>query len=139
MAEFKGYLIKLNGIEFPHEYIALENYKSIDNQRTELKAYRNSQYDLIRQTSSNFKSKVEFSTIDGLNLKQLEKIKNVIDKATLNKTERKVKVEYWNSEELRYATMKSYIPDIEYEIKKIKRGSKPDIIYKPLRYCFIQY
>lgn len=139
MAEFKGYLIKLNGVEFPPEYIALESYKSTDNQRTELKAYRNTNNSLIRETSPNFKTKIEFNTIDGLNLKQLREITNIINKATLNKTERKVKVEYWNSEELRYATMKSYIPDIEYEIKKIKRGSKPDIIYKPLRYCFIQY
>lgn len=66
MADFKGYLIKLNDVEFPPEYIALESYKSTDNQRTELKAYRNSNNYLIRQTSPNFKTKVEFTTIDGL-------------------------------------------------------------------------
>lgn len=139
MADFKGYLIKLNDVEFPAEYIALESYKSTDNQRTELKAYRNSNNYLIRQTSPNFKTKVEFTTIDGLHLKDLRKIKQIIDKALINNAERKVSVEYWNNEELKYQKMKAYIPDIDYEIKKIVKGSKPDIEYKSIRYAFIEY
>ena len=136
MAEFKGYLLKLGDTVFPHEYIALDSYKSADNQRTELKAYRNAQNKLIRQTSPNFKTKIEFNTIDGLKLKDMTKIKSIADKATINKAERKVKVTYWNNEDLRYEQMEAYMPDIEHSIKKI---TKNDIIYKGKRLAFIEY
>ena len=136
MAKFKGYLIKLGNVVFPHEYIALDSYTSTDNQRTELKAYRNAQNHLIRQTSPNFKTKIEFNTINGLNLSDMEKIKSIIDRATINKTERKVKVEYWNNEELQYKTMTCYMPDIEHPIKKI---TKDDVIYNGKRLAFIEY
>ena len=70
--------------------------------------------------------------------KGFEKIKQIIDKALINNAERKVSVEYWNNE-LKYQKMKAYIPDIDYEIKKIVKGSKPDIEYKSIRYAFIEY
>ncbi|MFQ9516716.1 MAG: DUF6711 family protein [Eubacterium sp.] len=136
MAKFKGYLIKLGDTVFPNEYIAFDSYKSTDNQRTELKAYRNSSNNLIRQTSPNFKTKVEFNTISGLKLADMEKIKSIVDKATINNTERKVKVTYWNNEDLMYEQMRAYMPDIEHQIKKI---TKDDVIYNSKRLAFIQY
>lgn len=136
MAEFKGYLIKLGDQEFPYEYIELESYVSTDNQRTELKAYRNANNLLIRQTSPNFKTKIEFNTRAGLWLEDIEKIKGIIDKALTNKIERKVKVTYWNNEDLIYKTMYAYIPDVEYTIYMITNNN---IQYKSIRFSFIEY
>lgn len=135
MAVFKGYLIKLGDVELPNKFIQYDSYKSTDNQRTELKANRDTSNFLHRQTSPNFKTKIEFNTVE-LHLSDLTEIKNIIAGATINTTERKVRVTYWNNENLVYKTMIAYMPDFEYNIKNV---TKNDIVYKPLRIAFIQY
>ena len=60
MASYKGYLLKIKDKVFPNEYIMWGSYHSYDNQRSELKANRNAANLLVRQTSPNFKTKIEF-------------------------------------------------------------------------------
>lgn len=145
MSNFRGYLLKLGDTIFPNKYIAYESFKSTPNQRLEIEAYRDANALLHRVTSKNTKSKLEFNTIGGLNLSQKEEIFSIINNniTTVNKIERRCKIEYWNDEISNYAgngNDEFYIPDIEYTIQSIKDdGENSDIIYKPIRIAFIQY
>lgn len=134
---FNGYLIKFvkTGKLFPHELIAKDTYKSTPLQRTEITAFRDNNNLLHRETSANYKSKIEFQTLQ-LNVSQLKKIRDVLDLAFDNEQQRKIRVEYWDDELLMYRTMTAYIPDITYEVKKITNN---DITYAPVTFTFIEY
>lgn len=134
---FNGYLIKFpkTGALFPHELIAKNTYKSTPLQRTEIKAYRDSNNTLRRTTSPNYKTKIEFQT-HNLTLSQMQKIRNVLNSAFENSQQRKLKVTYWDDELLRYRTMTAYIPDITYNTVKITAN---DIKYSAVTFTFIEY
>ena len=135
MAKYKGYLLKVKDQIFPMKYIKSETYTSTDNQRSELKAYRNTNNYLIRQTSPNFKTKIEFETPPLLQ-SQYEEIRQLLNQGTINRTERKVKITYWNSEDLAYKNAVVYMPDMSYTIKN-QLGN--ELIYNPLKLEFIEY
>ena len=134
---FNGYLIKFpkTGALFPHELIAKNTYKSTPLQRTEIKAYRDSNNELHRRTSPNYKTKLEFQTHE-LSLAKMQKIRSVLNSAFENSQQRKVKVTYWDDELLQYRTMTAYIPDITYSTIVI---SKNNIKYAPVTFTFIEY
>lgn len=134
---FNGYLIKFvkTGKLFPHELIAKDTYKSTPLQRTEITAFRDNNNLLHRETSPNYKSKIEFQTLR-LNVSMLKKIRDSLDLAFDNEQQRKIRVEYWDDELLRYRTMTAYMPDITYEVSTI---SGNNIKYKPVTFTFIEY
>ncbi len=138
MSEFKGYLIKFpkNGLQFPHKLIAKESYQATPLQRTEIKAYRDSNNLLRRVTSPNNKTKITFNTIDGLTLTQMQSIRNILNGAMSNSQQRKLNVEYWDDELLAYRTMTAYIPDITYTPKII---TADNIKYSAVTFTFIEY
>ena len=128
MAKYKGYLLKVKDQIFPMKYIKSETYTSTDNQRSELNY-------LIRQTSPNFKTKIEFETPPLLQ-SQYEEIRQLLNQGTINRTERKIKITYWNSEDLTYKNAVVYMPDISYTIKNQMRN---ELLYNPLKMEFIEY
>ncbi len=134
---FQGYLIKFTktGKQFPHELIAESSYKSTPLQRTEIKAYRDSNNLMHRTTSPNSKTKLEFTTKE-LDLSQMQTIRNLLNSAFDNSRQRKLRVTYWDDELLQYRTMTAYVPDITYEIIEI---SKDNIKYSPVTFTFIEY
>lgn len=138
MGEFKGYLIKFpkNGLQFPHKLIAKESYQATPLQRTEIKAYRDSNNLLRRVTSPNNKTKITFNTIDGLTLTQMQSIRNILNGAMSNSQQRKLNVEYWDDELRAYRTMTAYIPDITYTPKII---TADNIKYSAVTFTFIEY
>lgn len=138
MAQFKGYLLRFpkNGLQFPHKLIAKETYQATPLQRTEIKAYRDSNNLLRRVTSPNNKTKITFSTKDGLTLSEMQTIRNVLNGAMTNSQQRKLEVEYWDDELLAYRTMTAYMPDITYTPKKI---TADNIIYTAVNFTFIEY
>lgn len=135
MAEYQGYLIKIGNDIFPMKYIVSDSYTSTDNQRTELKAYRNASNYLKRQTSPNFKTKIEFET-PPLYLNEMKKIRKLINAGTVNSKERKVKIQYWNTEELRYKRAYMYMPDVDYTVKN---SFGNELLYNPIKFSFIEY
>ena len=135
MAKYKGYLLKVKDQIFPMKYIKSETYTSTDNQRSELKAYRNTNNYLIRQTSPNFTTKTQFQTPPLLQ-SQYEEIRQLLNQGTINRTERKIKITYWNSEDLTYKNAVVYMPDISYTIKNQMRN---ELLYNPLKMEFIEY
>lgn len=138
MAQFKGYLIRFpkNNLKFPHNLIAKESYQATPLQRTEIKAYRDSNNLLRRVTSPNNKTKITFNTIDGLTLTQMQSIRNILNGAMSNSQQRKLNVEYWDDELLAYRTMTAYMPDITYTPKII---TADNIKYSAVTFTFIEY
>ena len=126
LGEFKGYLIK-----FPKK-----SYQATPLQRTEIKAYRDSNNLLRRVTSPNSKTKITFNTKDGLTLAEMRTIRGILNGAMSNSQQRKLDVEYWDDELLAYRTMTAYIPDITYTPKLITADS---IKYAAVTFTFIEY
>lgn len=140
-SDFQGWLLRNpdTGEEFPHRLMAKDNYQTTPNQRVELKAYRDNDVMLHRTVSPNYKTKIEFSTIDKLRLSQLEQIQNWLSRARLNTKERKIKVEYWDDELLQYRVMNAaYQTDTTYPVSTISRLFKT-IKYRAIKFTFIEY
>ncbi len=135
--EFEGYLIKSAAGIFPHELIKLKSYKSTPNQREEIEAYRDDYTrDLTRITASGTKSAIEFATIDDLTLEQKKQIQSFFSDVTSDALQRKVRLTFWNDEDNAYYTKDFYIPDIEYNINRIKGNN---IYYNSLTYKLTEY
>lgn len=134
---FNGYLIKFvkSGQLFPHELIAKEGYEATPLQRTEIKAYRDSNNKLQRITSPNSKTKIVITT-KSLNLEKMTMLRQVLNSAMDNSQQRKLRIQYWDDELLAYRTMTAYMPDITYTPKVI---TEDDIVYKPIQLTFIEY
>lgn len=135
MAKFEGYLFKNTYREFPLKYIVSGSYRATPNQRTESKAYTDSNNYVKRNTFKHTHTKFEFET-PKLFLKDMHEIKQFFDEATVDWLERKIKVTYWNDEELKYKTMTAYKPDIEYPVNNV---NDEDILYDPIRIAVIEY
>ena len=139
MENFLGYLIKAGNSTaiFPHKYIKLETYKATPNQREEIEAYRDDYTrDLYRVTSDGMKTKVEFSTLDGLTLSEKLEIQTFFNNAMVDTTQRKVHITFWDDEKNEYRSSYFYIPDVDYSIRKI---DGTDIIYNSLTYKLVEY
>ena len=94
---------------------------------------------VIKSSSAEDKTKIEFSTIDKLRLSQLEQIQQWIAGARLNTKERKVKVEYWDDELLQYRVMNAaYQTDTTYPVSSVSRV-RNTIKYRQIKFTFIEY
>ena len=133
--QFRGYLLKFGNTILPHEYIQLDTYQSIPNQRIELSAYRDSNTDLHRVTSQNYKTTIKFDTMP-LTLAQKIDLQTKMRAGLVNATERKYQVNYWNDEDNQYDTKYFYIPAVAFPIHRITEN---DIQYNPVSFEFIQY
>ena len=138
---FQGWLLRnpTTQAEFPHKLIAKDTYQSTPLQRIELKAYRDNNVLLHRVVSPNYKTKIEFSTIDKLTLAQLQEIHDFLASVNLKKNERKIKLEYWDDELLQYRTMNAvYQTDTTYPVSTISK-IKRTIKYRAIKFTFIEY
>lgn len=140
-SNFQGWLLRNADTheEFPHKLIAKDGYQSTPLQRIELKAYRDNNVDLHRIVAPNYKTKIEFSTIDKLKLSQLEEIQNWFADARIYEKERKIRVEYWDDELLRYRVMNAaYRTDTTYPVSTISRLRRT-IKYRQIKFTLIEY
>lgn len=116
MAEFKGWLVRFGSTQLPNSF--LKRYISTPNQRIELSAQRDGNVYLHRETSPNYKSTVKLEVMP-LSESQKVLFQGIVAGGTTNARERKVKLEYWNTETHTYETGEFYMPDIEYTISHI--------------------
>lgn len=136
---FAGYLLKAVATNtiFPHNYIALESWNSTPDQREELKAYRDDNTrNLTRVTAAGKKSVFSFETRDKLNLEDKMAIQKFFTDAESDHDQRKIQLQFWNEETNSYDTGYFYRPNMNFSIYKINGN---DIIYKPLKFEFIEY
>lgn len=136
MSNFQGYLLSFNGANLNNKYISLKSFKVTPNQRLELAAYRDANFLLHRVTSPNFKTKIDFTTVAGLTISDKEDMFNTINTGLINSIQKSYNVVYWNDDTSSYRQGKFYMPNVEYNIRRI---SDTDIIYEPIRIAFIEY
>lgn len=139
MASFEGYLLKATATneEFPLNYIAWESYDSTPNQREEIKAYRDENTrDLVRVTAKGKKTKIKFTTKQGLHLNDKKTIQKWFTDAESNHAQRKINLKYWNDEDNKYETGDFYRPDINFKIRKVEEN---DLIYEALDITLVEY
>lgn len=137
---FSGWLIKFGGVTLPNSFVLADGWESTPNQRLEIDAYRDANALLHRETSGNFKTSIKLN-IRRLNLKEMTALKNVIGLATLNvnnKKQRKLAVNYWNDETLKYEYAEMYMPDVTYTIHAVDE-EKNDIEYNSFSIELIEY
>lgn len=139
MSNFNGWLIKFGEQIMPNDFLVVEGWKAIPNQRTEIDAYRDGNNLLHRETSENFKTKIVMSVAD-LELAQKIRFLEIINAGMINTRERKVNVTYWNDETNQYVTSPTgfYIPDIEWVIERIDEDNL-NIHYKKFTITLIEY
>lgn len=139
MDAFKGYLLKAvekNQI-FPNEYINYESWESNPNQREEIKAYREeNSRNLHRVTASGRKTALKFDTRPNLHLADINKIRKWFYDNESNHDERKIEIEFWDDDNLKYRTITVYRANPKFKIKKITDN---DIIYLSQTIDLIEY
>lgn len=136
MSNFQGYLLSFNGANLNNKYISLKSFKVTPNQRLEIEAYRDANSLLHRITSSNFKTKIDFTTVAGLTLSDKEDMFNTINTGLINSNQKSYNIVYWNDDTSSYRQGIFYMPNVEYTIRRI---SDTYIIYEPIRIAFIEY
>lgn len=137
---FEGWLIKFGGVILPNKFILADGWNSTPNQRIDIKAYRDANVLLHRETSKNYKTSLRLN-IGGMNLKEREALDRVIGLATLetnNRNQRKLSVTYWNDEELAYKHAQMYMTDTEYSIHTVDE-TDCDIEYNSFTIELIEY
>lgn len=133
---FTGYLLKFGNTVLSHKYIQLESYDTTPNQRTELSAYRDNNNSLHRATSPNHKTTIKFTTMPDLTLSQKQTLQAEMSNGLVDTVERKYQITYWNDEQNCYVTSYFYMPDVNYQIRKIDGNN---IIYNAVSFEFIEY
>ncbi len=136
MNNYKGYLMKFNGVEFPNNYLL--EYSSTPDRRIDVDSERDNLGNLHRSVLAVGKTVIRFSThILSLDEKisMQRYIQNAINANGIPE-ERKCFVEYWNDESNNYDTGWFYIPDIEYKVMDAEANG---IIYYPISFELIEY
>jgi len=137
MGNFQGYYVKFGTVKMPNRYTA--TVTETPNQRAEISAERDDYtQELVRVTSPFTKTKIEYTTIDGMDEDDMLAIKNVMANGLLNSLQRKYSCTYWNSESQTYVSGIFYCPDITYEYSQIDEKTNK-IYYKSVRFALIEY
>lgn len=126
---FKGYLLKIDGREFPNKFIFVSSYKSTPNQLQDLNSYRDANGKLHRNVLPHTLTKIEFNT-PPLNLAKKIELQSYFP------SRERLEVEYWNDETNDYRIGTFYMPDIPFEIYRLLEN---DIQYKQTRIALIEY
>ena len=135
---FNGYLIKLGGsggTELPMKYMKPESYIAEPNQRMESEAGRDVTGTLHRTTVEHTATKIEFET-PYLTNDQVASLNSMLRSAMSNVHRKDITIYYYDMETNSYRSASCYIPDIKYTIYRVDGNT---IIYKPIRYAFIEY
>lgn len=132
MHGFEGWLLKVNGVIFPNSLIRAETYKITPDQETDLDDYTDNLGIFHRNVLPAKASKIEFET-PTIGLRKAHEIFEIIPE-----NDDSVSIEYWNPRKFRYQSGDSYVPDIQYALKKVDEEGK-DITYDQIRIAFIEY
>lgn len=137
---FNGYLLKLGGASgtvFPMKYIKVEGYDATPNQRMESEAKRAITGELHRTTVAHTATKIEFNTPNMTNVDVAEMMRLFRSKWT-STAERKLKLQYYDSETDSYKVGDFYMPDIKFPIQRVDLENNL-IYYGETRIAFIEY
>lgn len=136
-SSFEGWLLKYGSKNVPNKYLAYDDYTATPNQRTEVEAYRDLNNLLHRDTSPNFKTKIDFNTRP-LYLAEKIDLQSTFASGLVNRAQRKYNVTYWDDEQNTYRTGVFYMPDVDYKIINVDEETK-NILYNKMRFALIEY
>ena len=136
-SSFQGYFLKFGGSILPNKFLAYDDYSATPNQRTEIEAYRDLNNLLHRDTSPNFKTKIDFNTRP-LYLAEKIDLQSTFASGLVNRAQRKYNVTYWDDEQNTYRTAVFYMPDVDYKIINVDEETK-NILYNKMRFALIEY
>lgn len=137
MSNFQGYLVKMGGEIFPHQYIAYDTYKTAPNRRLDLDSTRTADGLLKRYVLDHTASTLQFD-IRPLEGYDQEIVCDFIFGHLSNEKEKKALVTYWSPDLHTYKSGEMYIPDIEWPIYRIDTRLNK-IWYKSVTIKFIEY
>lgn len=132
MYGFEGWILKVNGREFPIDLIKIETYKITPDQETDLDDFTDNNGIFNRNVLPAKATKIEFET-PHIHLDKAHMISQIIPE-----DDNEVIIEYWNPKRFRYQSGRAYVPDISYTMRTVYRDRK-DIMYLPVRIAFIEY
>lgn len=132
MYGFEGWLLKVDGKEFPTEYIAADTYTVTPDQKTDIDDYTDNDGVFHRNVLPAKATKIEFD-LKPLRLYEMKQVSEFFPE-----NEDECFIEYWNPKKFCYQSGKSYIPDISYQIYMVYKEQK-DILFQPTRVAFIEY
>ena len=127
MAEFQGYLLKINGTILPTKFT--QTYKVTPDQQQDKNSYQDITGELHREVLPHTRSKIEFIT-PHLWKSAKEELQSFFP------DRKEVSVTYWNDERNEYVSGIFYIPDIEFQVYRIVGN---DMEYFPIRVALIEY
>lgn len=134
MYGFEGWLLKINGVEFPTKYIRADTYTVTPDQETDLDDYTDADGIFHRNILPAKATKIEFST-PHMWLPDMVKVLEIIPD---NDSDNEIAIEYWNPRRLCYQSGTAYISDVSWEPYMINVYRK-NIMYKEVRFAFIEY
>lgn len=134
MYGFEGWLLKINGVEFPTKYIRAETYTVTPDQETDLDDYTDNDGVFHRNILPAKATKIEFST-PHMWLQDMRKVLEIIPD---NDNDNYVSITYWNPRKMVYQSGTAYISDVSWEPYLVD-VSRNNIMYKEVRFAFIEY
>lgn len=146
---YNGYLLKIKGKEgtayssdyvFPLNWITAESFKVVDGTQ-DLDSYRDTKGVLHRNVLEHSIYKGEFEVRENIKDSEYQTIMSQIRNRCISATqkERKYKIDAYCCETGTYTgSIEVYMPDPEVTIKYIDTKHN-DLIYKAIRFAFIQY
>lgn len=132
---FEGYLLKIGNYELPMNFIIAKSY-DVTRQVMEVKAYRDANGRLHRNTVTHTPIKINLKTPSRLTNTEVEEVFSNIRANYISEIERKVSVTCYVPETDSYITQEMYIPDITMPISEIDGTT---VYYESLKLTFIGY
>ena len=136
MSFTSGKLLKVGNYTIPLAVMNVDSYECTPNQRQDIDSYRDLNQDLHRNVAENYKTVVKFTTRPRLEETVLRAVVSNIKNNYSVAKERKVHLEYFNTDTGNYSTGDFYLVQPQYKIMQIQ-GSK--IFYNSMDFEFIEY
>ena len=134
MYGFEGWLLKINGVEFPTKYIRADTYTVTPDQETDLDDYTDNNGVFHRNILPAKATKIEFST-PTMWMQDMAQVLAVIPD---NDDDNSITIEYWNPRKMQYQSGTAYIPDVEWVPYMIDKRTN-NIMFNETRFAFIEY
>lgn len=129
MAEFLGYLLKIDGKILPNSYIT--EYAITPDQIQDKDSYQDVEGCLHRDILPHSRSKIEFQT-PPLSLTEKMDFQSYFPDRKANP---EINIEYWNDMRNEYVNGVFYVPDIQFKLQNVMGV----LWYKPFRVALIEY
>ncbi|MCM1112866.1 MAG: hypothetical protein NC399_06385 [Muribaculum sp.] len=138
--KFQGWLIKFGGVELPNSFLLADGWESTPNQRLEIDAYRDAAALLHRVTAEDYKTQLKLN-IREMTLEERMAFDAVVGLAELpadERRQRRVRITYWNDEDLDYKSGVFYFSDTKYCIHYVDEDRK-NIEYNSFTVTLTEY